>query len=1101
MAGSPFTELSDFVRAYEAVQEREGWAPLEEFLPGPSHPLYPAVLRELVCIDLEYGWKRRRPRRLAAYRTVFPELFQDPQSLQEIAHLEYRLRLDAGEQATPLEYERTFGIDTADWPEQRPDAPPAPAGSAGRPAEPADRLEVATSRQRVRVQTPDSIDSWLESFQGSPGHAGLFLEIQRSDPEAAGRLVQAVTAMPEVGTEFLGFRLLKELGKGAFARVYLCQQGELANRFVALKVSPQLDTELQTLAQLQHTNVVPIYSVHQAGALQAVCMPYFGSTTLATVLKDLQGRDSLPESGKGLISSLVDRKNTTRRDPPSARPKSGEPGQAPEPEQAPAAEEQPAGPLPAMPNVGSTSILEMLQGLSYVEAVLWTMGRLADGLAHAHERGIIHRDLKPANVLLTDEGQPMLLDFNLAQDTKLLCHPSAALVGGTLPFMAPEQLDAYRFEKNCSDARSDIYALGVIFYELLTARHPFDVHEGPLQEVLARMVADRLRPAPRVRPWNKAVSAAVESIVRRCLAPDPGQRYQTARELQEDLERQLNHLPLKHAPEPSWGERARKWLRRHPSLTSTTSVAVVAAVLVLSLGCSLYWGMQRLAGLEAAESLGRFQEEMRTAQFLLTTRAADAEQLDTGIRTAREALDRYQAIANPGWQDLPSVRRLPAEERARLRQDVAELLLLLAQATAVQATAQPDRRRQEDLVRFALGLNERAEACSGADEVSQALLRQRAEFARLLGQQPEAERLQARAGKVPLRTPAEHYLLATEHVAHGRYREAVPLLQEATQQDPQHFWAWFTLGVCHDNLQQDAEAAACYSASMGLKPRYPWSYFNRGLVHLRQQKPKLAAADFDQVIQLQPDSADAYINRAVARQTLGNTKGAVEDLTSALDLGATYTRIYFMRSRAREKAGDKDGARRDWEEGLKQEPTDEKSWLARGMARLSKDLKGALADFEKAREINPRSLAALQNVAHVLSKLDRNADAVKVLDEAVRLHPDYVNARVGRGVLLARLGRRAEAHKDAEEVLLRDNKAPTLYQAACIFALTSRTEAADRREAYRLLASALWKGYGLDLTETDKDLEPIRKETEFRRLVDGARAFYASASGNTQTPK
>jgi tetratricopeptide (TPR) repeat protein len=317
----------------------------------------------------------------------------------------------------------------------------------------------------------------------------------------------------------------------------------------------------------------------------------------------------------------------------------------------------------------------------------------------------------------------------------------------------------------------------------------------------------------------------------------------------------------------------------------------------------------------------------------------------------------------------------------------------------------------------------------------------------------------------------------------------------------QHFWAWFTLGVCHDNLQQDAEALACYSASMGLKPKYPWSYFNRGLVHLRQQNPKQASADFDQVIGLQPDSADAYINRAVARQALGNYQGAVEDLTRALDLGAPYTRVYFMRSRAREKAGDRDGARRDWEEGLRQEPTDEKSWLARGMARLSKDTKAALADFEKARQINPRSLAALQNVAHALSKLDRNAEAVKVLDEAVRLHPDYIPAQIGRGVLLARLGKRGEAHKDAEQVLLRDNKAATLYQAACIFALTSRKEAADRREAYRLLASALWKGYGLDLTETDKDLEPIRNETDFRRLVDGARAFYASAAGTPQSPK
>src|SRR5262249_50003676 len=157
------------------------------------------------------------------------------------------------------------------------------------------------------------LGSWLDSFRDKPEHAGLFLDIQRSDPETANRLARAVTAMPEVGTEFLGFQLLRELGRGAFARVYLCQQGELANRFVALKVSPERDTETQTLAQLQHTNVVPISSVHRPGALQAVCMPYFGCTTLATVLKDLHGRDSLPESGKGLISTLVERRNLTHK--------------------------------------------------------------------------------------------------------------------------------------------------------------------------------------------------------------------------------------------------------------------------------------------------------------------------------------------------------------------------------------------------------------------------------------------------------------------------------------------------------------------------------------------------------------------------------------------------------------------------------------------------------------------------------------------------------------------------------------------------------------------------------------------------------------------
>src|SRR5206468_1741103 len=141
----------------------------------------------------------------------------------------------------------------------------------------------------------------------------------------------------------------------------------------------------------------------------------------------------------------------------------------------------------ALPQIGETkgtAILQMLQGLSFVQAVLWLASRLADGLAHAHERGILHRDLKPANILLTDEGQPMLLDFNLAEDTKRRPTASAALLGGTLPYMAPEQLRALQGGHRPLDGRSDLYALGVILFELLTGRHPFRFRSGPPRDVL-----------------------------------------------------------------------------------------------------------------------------------------------------------------------------------------------------------------------------------------------------------------------------------------------------------------------------------------------------------------------------------------------------------------------------------------------------------------------------------------------------------------------------------------------------------------------------------------------------------------------------------------
>src|SRR5260370_3599122 len=207
-------------------------------------------------------------------------------------------------------------------------------------------------------------------------------------------------------------------------------------------------------------------------------MPYFGATTLASVLKELDGRKSLPESGKELVSTIIANKGTVRDvDVPSVGGRSNSAAGRP-------ATESAAQPSSALAGAESRANLEQLQRFSYVEAALWITSRLADGLAHAHERGIVHRDLKPANILLTDDGHPILLDFNLAQDTKLGHHPATAQAGGTLPFMPPEQIEAFRTETVLLDFRSDIYSLGVILFKMLTGHQPFPAQVGPVKEVL-----------------------------------------------------------------------------------------------------------------------------------------------------------------------------------------------------------------------------------------------------------------------------------------------------------------------------------------------------------------------------------------------------------------------------------------------------------------------------------------------------------------------------------------------------------------------------------------------------------------------------------------
>ncbi len=945
-------------------------------------------------------------------------------------------------------------------------APVEPAALPTGPLEPLEATALAFKKLRQGQATPEwALDTWCMSFPGQQEHARLFRDLHRSDPEAADRLAHALLAMPVVGADFLGFHLKAELGRGGLARVYLAQQEDLANRPVVVKVAPDLWGEAHTLAQLQHPNIVPVYSVHRREPFQVVCMPYQGWTTFQDLLNRVQGQPSLPTSGSFLGKVF---------------------------------KAAPAGTSPAS---SGDLFAQTLAGLSYVEAVVWLCAQLAEGLVHAHEHGIVHHDLKPANILLTDEGQPMLLDFNAAEDTKRTSGPIVAWVAGTLPYMAPEQLAALQGTPARVDARCDLFAFGVIMFELLTGRYPFKCRHPEMGATYAQVMEDRRGTPPRLRNYNPAVSPALEAIVRRCLEPNPDRRYQTARDLQEDLQHQHAHRPLLHMAEPSSKERLHKWVRRHPRTLSACLIGGFSCLFMIAFGVlSTVRGYQleelqkqeqdriewQQALNRASSAFEKFQDERKTAQFLLYTRTNEPEQLAAGVKIGMRLVDGYDVLDNPSWQESPLVQALPASERLQLDEAMAELLLLLARALFLQHDAAADGNA---LLEKALVMNERAADCSANAAASPALWRQRGALNAGLGHEVKAVECRARAEALPLRTAADHYWLASDYVAAGRLREALVLLQKAAYDEPQNFWASFVLANCYDRLTQDTRAEARYGICIALKPSFPWSHFNRGLALLRQQDYRSACADFDTVLKLRPDLNDAYLNRALARQGLQQYPEAEQDLTAALERGGP-TRLYFLRARVREKRGDKAGAKADYEEGMRRPPLDEKSWLARGFYMIGRDPKAALADFDEALRSNPRSAEALQNKAHVLAeKLGRNEESLQVLNRSLELYPESVLARGGRGVLHARLGQRDAALRDAEETLRRDASPPRLYQVACIYALTSKKQPEDRVQAFQLLSSSLTRGYGFNLLETDADLDPIRGAPEFRRLVDAARAL------------
>ncbi|HKE82122.1 MAG TPA: serine/threonine-protein kinase [Vicinamibacterales bacterium] len=157
---------------------------------------------------------------------------------------------------------------------------------------------------------------------------------------------------------------------------------------------------------------------------------------------------------------------------------------------------------------------------------------VCQAVQHAHERGIIHRDLKPANVLVSDSGLPKVLDFGIARATGLDFHSTIQTAHGqligTLAYMSPERLRG-GIEV---DGRSDVYALGVMFYRLMAGRLPFDIGGLPLVEAAQRILHTDVPPLGSI---DESFVGPIEQVARRAMAPDPDRRYQSAAELAADL--------------------------------------------------------------------------------------------------------------------------------------------------------------------------------------------------------------------------------------------------------------------------------------------------------------------------------------------------------------------------------------------------------------------------------------------------------------------------------------------------------------------------------------------------------------------------------------
>jgi WD40 repeat protein len=428
---------------------------------------------------------------------------------------------------------------------------------------------------------------------------------------------------PEPTQRVLGdFRIIREVGRGGMGVVYEAEQASLG-RHVALKVLPfaavldqrplaRFKKEAHAAAQLHHTNIVPVFSVGCERGVHYYAMQFVEGETLAQVIGDLRGLEGIEGiEGDASVDAvqpglrLADNLASGRFAPPSAASSPERPTSACA--QEPTPPDGVAGTEARVRGVGQETPPETdakVQSQAFVSTDRSTRNgayfrsvanlgiQVAKALDHAHEHGVIHRDVKPSNVILDGEGKAWVTDFGLARVETDATLTISGDVLGTIRYMSPEQALA---DRAVVDHRTDIYSLGVTLYELLTLRPAFPGRDR--QRLLRQITIEEPRPP---RALNKSIPGELETIVLKAIAKTPEERYATAQELADDLDRFLEDMPIR-AKRPSLVQRAAKWSRRHRPIVVSAAIAAALILVTITTGALAVANKERIAR-DAAEA-------------------------------------------------------------------------------------------------------------------------------------------------------------------------------------------------------------------------------------------------------------------------------------------------------------------------------------------------------------------------------------------------------------------------------------------------------------------------------------------------------------------
>ncbi len=277
--------------------------------------------------------------------------------------------------------------------------------------------------------------------------------------------------------------------------------------------------------------------------------------------------------------------------------------------------------------------------------------RICEAVEHAHGKGVVHRDLKPGNILVEAAGQPKILDFGVARASgaDLRASTLATRTGdllGTLPYMSPEQVGG---DPSLLDARSDVYALGVIAFELLAGRLPYDVARWTVAEASRAILEEE---PTRLSSVDRSLAGDLDTVVAKALEKEKERRYASAEDLASDLRRFLRDEPVRARP-PSLAYQVAKFARRNRRLTAALAAIVVTSVAGGVVGLALHF-QSRANFWRAEKAEGEWRDAAQRAQ----RKALFAE------RVTQFVSDLFQ-VSDPSGQRGAEVKAIELLERGR----------------------------------------------------------------------------------------------------------------------------------------------------------------------------------------------------------------------------------------------------------------------------------------------------------------------------------------------------------------------------------------------------------------------------------------------------